>query len=95
MNVQGVYKGTHFTGNTLVLMGSGVLHTLNVNTKGAAASVVTIYDGVDNTGAVLAIIDSLNQVGCYTYDMTVVTGIYITATGTPDLTVTFARSPNN
>ena len=75
---------------TNVKASPGILHSVVVCTKGAAASVVTVYDNPSAaSGTVLAVIDSLNQVGTYTFDLQATLGITVVTTGAPDIVVLY------
>lgn len=93
--VHPVYNQSHITTNTTTTAqtGAGVLHTICINTKGAAANVATVYDNTAGSGTVIAVIDTTAQVNCQYYDARLQTGLTIvTATGTPaDLTATYRR----
>lgn len=87
------YTAAHLAANasTLVKTGAGTLHTININKLGATANTMTVYDGIDNTGAVLAVIDTTaNAISRY-YDVSFATGLYVViATGTaPDSTISY------
>lgn len=83
------YKATN--ASTLVKTGKGVLHSVVINTKGATANTLTLYDGIDNTGTVVAIIDTTLAQVVLTYDIAFATGLYATlATGTAaNVTITY------
>lgn len=73
---------------------SSKLHSVTVNTKGASANVLTIYDNNkgDTSGNVVAVIDTVNLVQpTFLYDLDTLTGLSATlATGTAaDVTITF------
>lgn len=91
MQVQGYNLPVHLTANGLALSGPGALHSVTINTKGASASVTTVYDGIDTSGTVIAIIDSLNLSGPFVYDVSFHVGCYLTITGAADVTVAVAR----
>lgn len=76
---------------TLVKTGAGNLRSISVNSKGTVASTVTVYDALTAVAPVVAIIDSLNLSGTFTYDLAFTTGLTIVTTGTvaPDITVSF------
>lgn len=76
---------------TLVDTGAGVLHAVTVNSKGTVASTVSIYDGLTAAGTLLAVIDSLNQVGTFGFDIAYSVGLCIVITGTvaPNITVAY------
>ena len=84
-----LYLGIPTTSTTLVKSGAGVLHLINVNTKGTVASTVTIYDGLSATGTVIGIIDSLNLSGPFQFDVVFNTGLTIVTTGAPNITVSY------
>jgi Tfp pilus tip-associated adhesin PilY1 len=83
----------HITTNTTttVKKGSGVLHAIVINTKGASANTVTIYDNTSASSPVIAVLDSTSAVGSLNFDAYFSTGLTIvTATGTaPDMTVIY------
>ena len=87
----GLYKHITTSTTTLVKTGVGVLKAVCINTKGASSNTATVYDGVDNTGSVIAVLDTTVTFGCQNYNVGVTTGItVVTATGTAgDLTVSF------
>ncbi len=76
---------------TVVATGKGVLHGINVNTKGTVASTVTVYDNTAASGTKLATLDSLNLSGWNQFDVAFSTGLTIVTTGTvaPDITVSW------
>lgn len=76
---------------TTVKSGAGVLHLVNVNSKGTIASVVTVYDNTAGSGTIIAIIDSLNLAGPNFYDIAFATGCTLVTTGTvaPNITVAY------
>ncbi len=75
------------TSTTTTIAGAHTLHTVSVNAKGTVASAVTVKDGATT----LAVIDSLNNVGTWTFDFACATSIVIVTTGTtpPDVTVVY------
>ena len=90
------YSHRHLDDSAIVLTGSGILHTITINRPDTtAAAVVTIYDGIDNAGTVIAIItmdDALFVVpATLTYDVAVTTGIYaeFSHAVTADITISF------
>jgi hypothetical protein len=91
MSARAQWLGTRISTSTTttVKTGKGVLHSIVIGTKGTSASVVTVYDNTAGSGTTLAIIDSLNQVGTYTYDVAFATGLTVVTTGAPDLVVTY------
>ena len=75
------YRHQHLDDTALVKTGSGILHTITINrpdTTGGA--IVTVYDGIDNTGTVIAIITMDKAVFVVpvtlTYDVAFTTGLY-------------------
>ena len=87
---------SHVTGTGLVHGAPGGLHTIVVNGLTTAGD-VTVYDGVDDTGSVIAVLhlDVTTSISVqpitFTYDLEIATGIYLAyAQGTvADLTVTY------
>lgn len=76
------------TAGALVTAGPSTLHTINVNTLGSGG-VLTIYDGTDTSGAVVAII-STTVVKSNIYDVFCPNGIYLSlATTAADVTIAY------
>lgn len=70
-------------------IGPGVLHTVSVNEVGT--SIVTLYDGVDGSGTVVAKIDPSTR-NTYLYDIAFTVGLSVVVgagPGTLDATVSF------
>lgn len=86
------YTHLNANGTTALKANPGFLHTLTINTAGAAANTITIYDHPSGVGNVLAVIDS-TAVGktTYIFDCKFLLGLTIViATGTAaDITVTW------
>ncbi len=90
------HEWVHVTATVLVRTGKAILHTIAVNGLGTVGT-CTVYDGVDNGGAVLAILNldvatSISvQPITMTYDARISTGIFLEYAGglVADLTVTF------
>lgn len=81
---------TRVTETTLVHTGPGQLHTIILNQFSADTATITIYDGVDATGAVIGVLlTSLHQPETLKYDLMFDTGLYITVAGegTAEMTV--------
>lgn len=89
----GGYSFTHISTSTdtVVKASAGTLHGVNINTKGTVASAITIYNNTTCTGAVIAVIDSLNLSGLFVYDVAASVGICVTTTGVvaPDVTALY------
>lgn len=87
-----VYKYKNITdqSTTTVKSGSGILHTICVNTP-AATEIITIYDNTAGSGTKIGtatIYASTNP--CLTYDVNFATGLTIvTATASSDITVSY------
>jgi len=66
-----------------------VLSSVTINTKGATGNTLTIYDGVDATGAVIAVIDTTSALGTFLFDILALTGLFaVLASGTAaDITI--------
>ena len=84
------WKGERVVDTELVSDHEGALHTIVLNTLDDGIT-VTVYDGVDGTGEVVAVITTdLNQPTTLLYDIHMATGIYISvAGGACDLTVSY------
>ncbi len=76
---------------TTVKSGAGFLHTVTINTKGASANVITVYDSLTASGTVIGVIDGTAGPVTFTYDAAFSIGLtFLTATGTAaDITVTY------
>lgn len=87
------YKHISTNATTVVKTGPTVLRAINVNDAGASANTATVYDGVDATGTVVAVLDttSANALRGHIYDVKLSVGLtVVTATGTAgDLTVSY------
>lgn len=85
---------THITGagTTVVKAAVGILNRIVINTKGASANTLTVYDNTAGSGTVIAVIDTTSVVGDITYDLTFKTGLtVVSATGTgADITVVWS-----
>lgn len=66
-----------------------MLSSVTINTKGATGNTLTIYDGVDAGGTVIAVIDTTSALGTFLYDLLAFTGLFaVLATGTAaDITI--------
>lgn len=86
------FKRLAANATTLVRTGPGILHLITINTKGASANVISIYDGLSASGTLIATADSTNAPGTLFYDVTFDTGLTIViGTGTAaDITVAWA-----
>lgn len=86
------YKYANITtdATTTVKSGSGILHTICINTP-AATETVTIYDNTAGSGTKIGSMTSFASVqGCNTYDVAFSTGLTIvTATAAGDITVAY------
>ena len=86
---------THVDDTVLVKTGAGALHSIVVNGLTTAGD-VTVYDGIDATGAVIAVLhlDPTTSISVqpitFIYDLEIATGIYIAydQAVAADLTVT-------
>jgi hypothetical protein len=67
-------------GTTQVSPGPIVLHAVSVNTAGTT---VTLHDGADASGPVMAVIDA-SHVGSLIYDAQIVTGLVAVVVGGED-----------
>lgn len=91
MIAQELYAPVHLTASGAAKVGPGVLHSVSINTKGATASVVTVYDSLTASGTVIAIIDSLTFLGSLIYDVSFSIGCFISITGGADVTASVAN----
>jgi hypothetical protein len=87
------YYHTAVAATPLIKTGAGFLGSIIMNTP-VASGTITVYDGIDNTGAVIAIITNPGTlvaegpVGAF-YGIGFMTGLYIVITGTQDITVSW------
>ena len=68
------------------------LHAVTINSKGATANLLTIYDGTSTGGTVIAVVDTTVTFGTLVYDVVTTNGIFVVlAAGTAaDLTISWA-----
>jgi hypothetical protein len=79
---------THLTaaGSFLIKTGKGWISTVNVNTSGNGT--LTIYDGIDATGTVLAVIDTSKNTTTSAFSpWPFKTGLFMVQTGAADVTI--------
>lgn len=90
------WKWKHLNANatTVVKAAPGLLHAIMINTKGASANTITVYDNATGTTNVIAAIDPVNAIpgSVILIDAECVNGITVViATGTAaDITVLYA-----
>lgn len=86
------YKYLNITGQatTTVKSGSGILHTICVNTP-AATETITIYDNIAASGTKIGTITVYASTNpCMTYDVNFTAGLtLVTATASSDLTISY------
>lgn len=77
------------TAGTAVAPQPGMLYGVTINSKGATANILTLYDGTSTSGTVIAVIDTTANVGTLFYKVEYLVGLYIAiATGTSaDVTI--------
>ena len=66
-----------------------VLGGVTVNTKGSGGNTLTIYNGVDATAPVLAVLDTTSALGTFLYDLLAINGLFVVLAGgdAADLTI--------
>jgi hypothetical protein len=77
---------------TTVKSGSGKCHALTINKAGASSNVISVYDGTDTNGTLLATIDGTAAAGStFLRNARFVTGLHVViATGTAaDITIEY------
>ena len=94
MEVPGNNQYSHInalTAGVQVKPGAGTLHGVTINSKGATANLLTLYDGTSTAGAVIAVLDTTANVGQVAYDVSFTGGLFaVLAAGTAaDLTIAF------
>lgn len=87
-----VYDFVHLTSTELIKSGAGILNKITINGV-SVAGILTIYDGIDATGTIMAIVTLAVNPTPFTlnYEIEFATGLYITFTGglTGDITVSY------
>lgn len=91
-SINNTYRNITANGTTVVKVGSGVLHSITLNNKGASSNTVTVYDNTAASGTKIATLDSTLAQSTLFYDVGFSTGLtVVVATGTaPDLTVSYS-----
>jgi hypothetical protein len=86
METQPVYVHVTTAGTYYLKNQAGVLHKIVLNAP--TGTLITLYDGVDNTGVVIASIDTPAQANpvTLTYDLNFNVGLTVVTTGTWDVT---------
>lgn len=81
---------TNITTNTttLVKTGSGVLHSITVNTTSAGS--IKIEDALTDTTPLIGTLKASVAEGTYRYDVAFTTGLNIVTAGASDITVAWA-----
>jgi len=95
MDYKNQYTSVNITSQTttLVATGNGVLHTITFN-KPAQSGTVAIYNGIDNTGVLLATITipASPKPLTLTYDIAFGVGLcVVTAGADQDITIMYAQ----
>lgn len=85
------FKNIAANGTTVAKAAPGNLISLTINTKGASANVVTIYDSLTASGTKIATIDSTVTYGTLLFNVTCAVGLTVVlGTGTAaDVTVVY------
>jgi hypothetical protein len=85
------YSNLSANGTTTIKSGSGWLHSITINSKGATGNTATLYDNTAASGTKIATIDTTSQIQTLLFDVAFSTGLTIVlATGTSaDLTVSY------
>ena len=84
------YKHITTDATTTVKSGSGILHTICINTP-AATEMITAYDNTAGSGTIIGVITLYASTNpCFTYDINFTTGLtLVTATAAGDITVAY------
>lgn len=79
-------------GTALIRIGFGQFVSVTVNQKGVTGNLLTVYDGVDAGGTVVAIIDTATALGTFLYDVVLKDGLFVALAGgaAADLTIVWA-----
>ena len=86
---QTIHYPLHINANGSYTPQGKILGSVTVNTKGAGGNTLTVYNGVDATGPVLAVIDTTGALGTFLYDLLAINGLFVVVVGgdAADLTV--------
>ena len=87
-----LYANINSNSTTQVKSGAAFLHTITINTKGAAANTISVYDATSGTTNPVGTIDGTAPSGStLLFDICLVNGLrVITATGTAaDITLSY------
>lgn len=89
---QNGFSYSHISTNTTttVKSGSGVLHSIVINTLGTTDT-LTIYDNTAGSGTVIAVVNAALSQGTFIYDCAFSTGLTVVSSGTtpPDVTINY------
>lgn len=76
------------SGTTLVKTGTGILHTITINTT--TASAITLYDSLTATGTKIGTIAASVAIGStFTFDCAFTIGLTVVLAGNSDITVNY------
>lgn len=81
------YENITTATTTLIKTGSGVLHTIVVNST--AAQTIIIYDSLTAAAPIIATLKASVAEGTYIFDVAFSAGLTIVTGGTSDLTATY------
>ena len=86
------YAHISANGSGVLKSAPGSLFSVNINSKGATANTLTLFDNTAASGTVIAVIDSTSQVAVLDFYLDFAVGLaYSLAGGTAgDLTVSFS-----
>jgi hypothetical protein len=85
------YSHQNALGTTTVKSGSGLLHSLTINTKGATSNIATLYDNTSGSGTVIAVVDLTSQIQTLLFDVGFNTGLTVVISGgtNGDITISY------
>ncbi len=85
------YSHQNALGTTTVKSGSGYLHSLTINTKGATANTATLYDNTSGSGTVIAVVDLTSNIQTLLFDIGFTTGLTVVIAGgtSGDITISY------
>lgn len=82
------YKNIATATTTVVKSGSGIVHSITINTTAAGA--ITVYDNTAGSGTKIATIAISPVIGStFIYDVSFKTGLTIVTAGASDITVSY------
>lgn len=83
----------HASGTPTISSQAGILHAFCINKASGAGSTLSLYDGLNTSGTLLATLDLTAVPGCLNYDVQYQVGLTANATFNTAGSVTFSYRP--